>query len=78
MKAYILIRIQAGNSSEVIQNVRALRGVEKASLTFGPFDALAEVAGANLSEIGKLVHFELLAIPGILETTTCLAVDEAV
>ena len=76
MKAYVLVKIQAGESPEVIANIRSLKGIARANLTFGPYDALAVVQAPSIRDIGRLVHFELLSIPGVLETTTCIAIDE--
>jgi len=76
MKAYVLVKIQAGDSPEVIRNIRSLKGIDRANLTFGPYDALAVVNAPGIVDIGRLVHFELLSIPGVLETTTCIAIDE--
>jgi len=74
MKAYILIHIQTGEIVEALDQLRAVKGVQYADMTFGEFDAIAIVEAADLKALGRLVAWDIQTIPGIQETITCLAV----
>jgi DNA-binding Lrp family transcriptional regulator len=74
MKAYILIHIQTGEIGEALQQLRRIKGVVQADMTFGEYDAVAVVEAADLKALGHLVGWEIQAIPGVQETLTCLAV----
>ena len=74
MKAYILIHIQTGEIGEVLKQLRRVKGVAQADMTFGEYDAIAMVEAADLQALGHLVAWEIQAIPGVLDTLTCLAV----
>lgn len=76
MNAYVLIRIRPGTIPEAINNMRRLKGIKQASMTFGPYDVVAVVEAKNVSELGELIAKEIQPIPGVLETITCLVVDE--
>ncbi len=55
MKAYVMIKIRPGEIIEAIRQMRDVSGVVEASMTFGPYDAVARVEGGDLhSRLGKL------------------------
>ena len=75
MKAYIMIKIRAGDVKDVVQQLRKLTGVVEAHMTFGPYDAVAVVDAADLAKLGAITALEIQPIPGVEQTLTCLAVD---
>ena len=75
MKAYILINVKMGRVREVVKNLKRSEKVLEASMTFGPYDAVALAHVDSLDELGSLLAHEIQPIPGVLETLTCLAAD---
>jgi DNA-binding Lrp family transcriptional regulator len=75
MKAYVLIKIHAGDLREVLRHLKSVQGVVEANMTFGPFDAVAIVKADNVNHLGQIIAMGIQPIPGILETLTCLAVE---
>ena len=76
MKAYVLINVKMGRIREVVKNLKRSEKVEEASMTFGPYDAVAIVHVESLDELGSLLANVIQPIPGVLETLTCLAADD--
>lgn len=76
MKAYVLINVRNGEGMAVVRQLRRINEVEEAHFTFGPYDAVAVVNAESTRKVGSIVHDEIQPIPGVLETLTCLAVDE--
>ncbi|HEY46303.1 MAG: hypothetical protein AMJ88_05400 [Anaerolineae bacterium SM23_ 63] len=76
MKAYILIHIRTGDIREVIRQLRRVEGVREANMTFGPYDAIAVVEAQDVKTIGNIIATAIQPIPGVLDTITCLAVEE--
>lgn len=76
MKAYVLIKIRNGEGMAVVRQLRRIDGVKGANFTFGPYDGVAVVEADNTKGVGAIVHDEIQPIPGVLETLSCLAVDE--
>ena len=74
MKAYILITIRTGQISKVVKHLQRLDSVIEATMTFGPYDAVAVVEGGTVHDIGHIMAEEIQPIPGVLETLTCLAI----
>ena len=75
MKAYIMIKIRAGEVKEVVNHLRKVNGVLEAHMTFGPYDAVAVVETADIARLGAITASEIQPIPGVEQTLTCLAVD---
>lgn len=75
MKAYVMIKIRAGEVKDVVENLRKIKGVKEAHMTFGPYDAVVEVETADIAALGKVTALEIQPIPGVEQTLTCLAVD---
>ena len=75
MKAYVLIKTRAGDIKDVVSNLRRLKGVTEAHMTFGPYDVVAEVETADVAQLGTLTATGIQPIPGIEQTLTCLTVD---
>ena len=75
MKAYVLIKIRAGEVNEVVKSLRKIGGVVEAHMTFGPYDAVAEVETKDVTALGAVTASRIQPIPGVEQTLTCLAVD---
>jgi DNA-binding Lrp family transcriptional regulator len=75
MKAFVLINVKMGRVREVVKNLQRSEKVVDASMTFGPYDAVAVVHFDDLDELGSLLANVIQPIPGVLETLTCLAAD---
>ncbi len=77
MKAYVMLRTQLMETADVVELARKIKGVVQADVTFGPYDAVAQVEVADLDTLSRVVIRELRTLPGVLDTLTCLAVDPA-
>ena len=75
MKAYVLIKIRAGEVKDVVGQLRKLEQVIEAHMTFGPFDAVVVLTAKDLNELGVMIASDIQPIPGVMETLTCVAVD---
>jgi DNA-binding Lrp family transcriptional regulator len=75
MKAYVLIKIRAGEVKEVVRQLRKMGRVMEANMTFGPYDAVAVTDTPDISALGNLIATSIQPIPGVEQTLTCLAVE---
>ena len=75
MKAYVLIKIRAGEVNEVVKSLRKVDGVVEAHMTFGPYDAVAVVETKDVTTLGAITASMIQPISGVEQTLTCLAVD---
>lgn len=75
MKAYVMIKIHAGDVKDVVRQLRKIKDVLEAHMTFGPYDAVAVVETGDIAKLGAITALEIQPIPGVEQTLTCLAVD---
>jgi len=75
MKAYVLIKIRAGEVKDVVRQLRKTELIVEANMTFGPYDAVAVVDAPDIGTIGNLIAASIQPIPGVEQTLTCLAVE---
>ena len=75
MKAYVLIHVRPGSVPEVVRNLRRIKGVKEAHMTFGPYDVVAAIEAADVNALGPLIASEIQPVPGVLDTMTCLVVE---
>jgi DNA-binding Lrp family transcriptional regulator len=75
VRAYILVTVEPGRVKEVIDVIRDMEGVVKASAVTGPYDIIAEVEGETIEEVGRSVVGKIQTIPGVERTLTSIVVD---
>ena len=75
MKAFVLIKIRAGDVNDVVSQLREIPSVSEAHMTFGPYDAVVVIDSPDLSSIGTLISSSIQPIKGVEQTLTCLAAD---
>ena len=75
MKAFVLIKIRAGDVGDVVRQIKEMESVVEAHMTFGPYDAVAVIDSSDLSSIGTLISSSIQPIDGVEQTLTCLAAD---
>ncbi len=76
MKAYVLINVRPGGVRELVRDLHRVEGVIEANMTFGPYDVVAVLTAPDINQLGNIIAADIQSIPGVLETLTCLAVEE--
>ena len=76
MKAYMLITIHTGQIEQVVEHLRRVDGVIEANMAFGPYDAVAVVEADDIKALGKIMANNIQPIRGLLDTLTCLVVED--
>ena len=75
MKAFVLIKVRAGEVKDVVDQLRRIKNIMEAHMTFGPYDAVAVAETDDVAALGRVTALEIQPIPGVEQTLTCLAVD---
>jgi DNA-binding Lrp family transcriptional regulator len=65
MKAFVLIKIKAGDVNDVVRQLRGIPSVSEAHMTFGPYDAVVIINSPDLSSIGSLIASTIQPIAGV-------------
>jgi DNA-binding Lrp family transcriptional regulator len=83
MEAYVLLKIATqsdvcGFSRSVVDKIKTMKGIVKAQLLFGDFDAILKLDMPKIHDIENTVMEEIHLIEGVESTLTLLCVDEEV
>jgi len=70
---YILGKIEAGTEQEVLNSLRNVKQMKKASLTYGIYDLCIEAQFKTMDELDNFVLEILRKIKGIEDTITLIA-----
>lgn len=71
--AFVLATIRTGMEYDVVSEVKKIRGVREAYITYGAWDAVIIVEVDSLSELDKVVT-SIRSISGVEYTTTLVGV----
>jgi DNA-binding Lrp family transcriptional regulator len=73
ISAYVLGKVEAGTEKEVLNSLKNIKEMKKASLTYGTYDLCIEAQFKTMEELDNFVINELRKINGIKETVTLIA-----
>ena len=71
IKAYVLIQVQVGRSSEVSGEIVRIESVTSSDVVSGPYDVIAVAEAADIDDLAKLVVARIQAVDGVTRTLTC-------
>ncbi len=67
---YVLAKLEAGTENEVLAELKTIKQVRKASLTYGIYDICIEALFKSLDELDDFVFNIVRKIHGVRETAT--------
>jgi DNA-binding Lrp family transcriptional regulator len=70
---YLLGKIEAGTENKILDSLRKVNQVSKASLTYGVYDLCIEAQFKTMEELDNFVINVVRKIPGIRETVTLIS-----
>lgn len=71
MRAYILILVDGGTLSSVLEEVKKVSEIKSADAICGPYDIIAVAEASDLNSLGKFVVAKIQSIEGVSRTITC-------
>lgn len=74
--AYVLIITDVGVEMDVLDQIKAIEGVEEAYLVYGNYDIIAKVTSKDVNDLKKRVIGQFRTIQKIRNTMTLIGVDD--
>ena len=74
-RAYILVEIEMGKTRSVARTLILDEHIHVADIVTGAFDIIVMMEANNLNELQYLVLSMIHSVPGVLRTTTCVAIQ---
>ncbi|ELZ84198.1 Lrp/AsnC ligand binding domain-containing protein [Haloferax larsenii] len=72
VEAYVTIQTGAGTARDVVEQLRTLDNVVKASIVAGEFDIVAEVEADSERDLLGLISDDIQQFEGVGRTSTCI------
>ncbi len=76
MKAYLLIRVEAGKENHVLDKIIEIPGIRQAALVFGPYDIIAVAEVTTHDELDNIVVGSVRKIEGVKDSLTLVVAEE--
>ena len=76
VKAFVLIVVDPAKTIDVFNKLNAVVGISEVYQVMGPYDIVAVVDVANLSDVPSVISRHIRAVDGIESTTTCVTFPE--
>ncbi|KXA94974.1 hypothetical protein AKJ65_02920 [candidate division MSBL1 archaeon SCGC-AAA259E19] len=74
VRAYGLISVEPGKSSEIFKKVEDLDGVETVEAVAGPYDIVTQIEVDSLEKLTSTIFGKIRGIEGVTSTTTLIVV----
>lgn len=71
VKAYILILVDGGTLSSVLNEIKKISEIKSVDAVYGPYDLIAVAEASDLDSLGKFVVTKIQSIKGVNRTITC-------
>jgi len=75
IEAYILMKSELGDQSEVYTKILKIKGVKSANTVMGPYDFIIFIESEDLDTLGRTVISKIQNLKGVKDTTTCVVVE---
>ncbi|WP_436936155.1 Lrp/AsnC family transcriptional regulator [Halovenus marina] len=75
VRAFIMVKTEAGSSAELQQRIRKVEDVVEAHVVAGQYDIIVEVEGEGVNSVIQAVATELRSLDGVTDTRTYICLD---
>ena len=74
--AFVFITTEPVSMPEVLKEVEAIEGVEKAEMVYGVYDIVAKLKTETMDKLKQIVTYKIRGINNVLTTQTLLVVPQ--
>ncbi len=76
VRAYVLVKIEAGRAKEILDRLRIIPSVERADAVTGPVDLIVQVTAEDPRALAELIFRSIQTISGVKETDTRIVIED--
>jgi len=74
--AFVLINTEIGSESDVLKDLRHVKGVEEASAVYGVYDIVARVRAETMDKLKEIVTWRIRRLDKVRSTLTMIVVED--
>ena len=75
-RAYVLFSVGSGSEELVLEQIRAIAGVQEAYVSYGVYDLIVKIKTDSMEQLKELVSHCLRLIANVRSTLTLILYDE--
>jgi DNA-binding Lrp family transcriptional regulator len=75
--AFVMISVDTGKESEVLNELKKIENVKEASLTYGAYDIVAKVEAETREKLEEVITGKVRRLNSLRSTLTMVVVEEA-
>ncbi len=76
VRAYVLVKIEAGRAKEILDHLREIPSVEGADAVTGPVDLIVRVSAEDPRALAELIFRSIQTTSGVKETDTRIVIED--
>jgi DNA-binding Lrp family transcriptional regulator len=74
-KAFVLINVESGFEDNVLNQLKAIPGVEEAYFSYGVYDIITKVKAETMEQLKDMVTKHVRALPKVRSTLTLIMME---
>lgn len=75
-QAYVLFNVGSGSEDQVLTDVKNVKGVQEAYVSYGVYDLLIKLKANSMKKLKELVTHELRTIKNVGSTLTLILTED--
>ena len=75
-RAYVLFSVGSGSEEKVLQQIKAIAGVQEAYVSYGVYDLIVKIKTDSMEQLKELVSHRLRMIANVRSTLTLILCEE--
>ena len=75
--AFVMITVETGKDSEVLNELKKIANVKEACLTYGAYDIVAKVEAETREKLEEVISQQVRRVNNIRSTLTMMVAEEA-
>jgi DNA-binding Lrp family transcriptional regulator len=75
-RAFVLINVESGSEDEVLNELKAIEGVEEAYFSYGVYDLITKIRADSMDKLKELVTRKIRTLNKVRSTLTLIMMEE--
>lgn len=75
-KAFVLINVESGSETDVVDQIKKVEGVEEAYYSYGVYDVISKVKADSMEKLKDMVTRKIRTLDHVRSTLTLIMMEE--
>jgi DNA-binding Lrp family transcriptional regulator len=75
-RAYVLINVESGSEDDVLNELKAVEGVEESYFSYGVYDLIIKIKAETMDKLKEMVTRRIRTLSKVRSTLTLIMMEE--